>query len=116
MVPLYGGKPFKGTIVDYLDVDAKTQMDRELSTMQAFSRNILKVVVDRPTGIVRLQVRTKNRQLSALVSRRLLDLVNDFNLRRRQTQAGAEREFDLRRTQAALDSLRAAESSLADFR
>jgi len=42
--------------------------------------------------------------------------VNEFNLRRRQTQAGAEREFDLRRTRAALDSLHAAEGALADFR
>jgi uncharacterized protein involved in exopolysaccharide biosynthesis len=50
------------------------------------------------------------------VSRRLLELVNDFNLRRRQTQAGAEREFDARRAAAALDTLRAAEAALADFR
>jgi len=42
--------------------------------------------------------------------------VNDFNLRRRQTQAGAEREFDQRRAQAALDSLRTAEANLAEFR
>jgi uncharacterized protein involved in exopolysaccharide biosynthesis len=43
-------------------------------------------------------------------------LVNDFNLKRRQTQAGAEREFDLRRAQASLDSLRSAEAALAEFR
>jgi len=66
--------------------------------------------------VVRIEVRTHNRQLSALVARRLLELVNDFNLRRRQTQAGAEREFDLRRARAALDSLRASEAALADFR
>jgi uncharacterized protein involved in exopolysaccharide biosynthesis len=84
--------------------------------MRQLARSVVVVTVDRPTGIVRLRVKTKNRQLSALVARRLLDLVNDFNLRRRQTQAGAEREFTLKRTQAALDSLRVSEAALAEFR
>jgi uncharacterized protein involved in exopolysaccharide biosynthesis len=112
----FGGKAFRGTLVDYLKPDAKTAMDREVAAMRGLAKSIMKVSVDRPTGIVRLQVRTKNRELSALVARRLLDLVNDFNLRRRQTQAGAEREFALVRARAALDSLRAAEAVLADFR
>jgi uncharacterized protein involved in exopolysaccharide biosynthesis len=112
----YDGKPFAGTMVEYLAGDGKTQGDKELDAMRRFTTNVLVVSVDRTTGIVRLQVRTKNRQLSALVARRLLDLVNEFNLRRRQTQAGAEREFDARRARAALDSLRSAEASLADFR
>jgi uncharacterized protein involved in exopolysaccharide biosynthesis len=112
----YDGKPFAGTMVDYLAGDGKTQADKELDAMRRFTTNVLVVAVDRTTGIVRIQVRTKNRQLSALVARRLLDLVNEFNLRRRQTQAGAEREFDARRASAARDSLRAAEASLADFR
>jgi uncharacterized protein involved in exopolysaccharide biosynthesis len=112
----FGGPPFKGTLVEYLRIKAKTPTDQEIAAMKSFSKNMLVVAVDRPTGIVRLQVRTKNRLLSGLVSRRMLDLVNDFNLRRRQTQAGAEREFDARRSQAALDSLRSAEAALADFR
>jgi uncharacterized protein involved in exopolysaccharide biosynthesis len=111
-----GGKPFVGTIVEYLDPSGKTATDLELAAMDGFSRNILAVSVDRTTGIVRFSVRTKNRQLSALVARRLLDLVNEFNLRRRQSQAGAEREFDARRARAALDSLHSAETALADFR
>jgi uncharacterized protein involved in exopolysaccharide biosynthesis len=111
-----GGMPFAGTLVEYVDPDGKTPTDQLLAAMEVFRKRILSVSVDRPTGIVRLEVRTKNRQLSALVARRLLDLVNDFNLKRRQTQAGAEREFVARRTRAALDSLRVAEATLADFR
>ena len=84
--------------------------------MRSFVNQMLIVTVDRTTGIVRLEVRTKNRQLSAIVARRLLDFVNEFNLRRRQTQAGAEREFTARRARAALDSLHSAETGLADFR
>jgi uncharacterized protein involved in exopolysaccharide biosynthesis len=111
-----GGKPFKGTLVDYYKASGTTEADRELATMDAVAHGMVIVTVDRVTGIVRFEVRTKNRQLSALVARRLLDLVNDFNLRRRQTQAGAEREFTARRARAALDTLRAAENALADFR
>lgn len=112
----YDGVPFVGTLVEYYDPTAKTTSDKEVAAMRLFARGTLKVVVDRPTGVVRFTVRTKNRLLSALIARRLLDLVNDFNLRRRQTAAGAERDFVLKRTQAAADSLRAAEVTLADFR
>jgi uncharacterized protein involved in exopolysaccharide biosynthesis len=112
----FDGVPFKGTLVEYSKAKAKTTADREVAAMRYFSKSVLKVTVDRATGIVRFNVRTKNRQLSTQIARRLLDLINDFNLRRRQTQAGAEREFDQRRAQAALDSLRAAEADLAGFR
>jgi uncharacterized protein involved in exopolysaccharide biosynthesis len=112
----FDGKPFKGTLVDYSRAKAKTAADREVAAMRYLSKTVLKVTIDRTTGIVRFQVRTKNRQLSTQIARRLLDLINDFNLRRRQTQAGAEREFDQLRAQAALDSLRVAETDLAQFR
>ena len=112
----FDGKAFKGTLVDYSRAKAKTAADREVAAMRYFVKSVLKVSVDRPTGVVRFEIRTRNRQLSMLVARRLLDLVNDFNLRRRQTQAGAEREFDQHRAQAALDSLRTAEANLAEFR
>jgi uncharacterized protein involved in exopolysaccharide biosynthesis len=112
----YGGVPFRGTLVEYVKPTGKTATDNRVATMEAVTKGMLAVNVDRPTGIVRFQVHTKNRVLSGLIARRLLDLVNEFNLKRRQTQAGAERDFDLRRTQASLDSLHAAEVALADFR
>jgi uncharacterized protein involved in exopolysaccharide biosynthesis len=112
----YGGRPFHGNLLEYFKTKGKTPADREVAAMRELARKVLVVTVDRPTGVVRLRVKTKNRQLSALVARRLLDLVNEFNLRRRQTQAGAEREFALKRAQASLDSLRAAEAALAEFR
>jgi uncharacterized protein involved in exopolysaccharide biosynthesis len=111
-----GGKPFTGTLVDYIKPAGKTATDNELAAMKSFRTRILAVAVDRPTGIVRFEIKTRNRQLSALIARRMLDLVNDFNLKRRQTQAGAEREFSSRRAKAALDTLRSAEADLASFR
>ena len=46
---------------------APTATDRELATLKRLAHTLLTVNVDRPTGIVRIEVRTKNRQLSALV-------------------------------------------------
>lgn len=112
----YEGRPFSGTLVDYFDPRGLTAIDREISVMKQFATQNLIVAADRTTGIIRLEVRTKNRILSGLLARRMLDLVNDFNLKRRQTQQGAERDFDAKRAAAALDSLRAAESALAQFR
>jgi uncharacterized protein involved in exopolysaccharide biosynthesis len=111
-----GGAAFAGTLLDYLNPRGRTPTDKKISAMRRFATSILTVTVDRPTGIVRLEVQTKNRQLSELVARRLLTLVNDFNLRRRQTQAGAEREFTALRARTSLDTLLAAEETLARFR
>lgn len=111
-----GGNPFSGSLVDYLGADGKTDTDRKLDAMNKFAKRVLVVSVDRTTGIVRIEIRTKNRQLSALVARRCLELINEFNLRRRQTQAGAEKLFDASRAKDAIDSLRSAENALADFR
>jgi uncharacterized protein involved in exopolysaccharide biosynthesis len=112
----YGGAPFTGTLVSYLEARGPTATDRETDAMKRFAKSALEVTADRPTGIVRFEVRTKNRQLSALVARRMLDLVNDFNLRRRQSQAGAERDFAGARSATSLDTLRSAEAALAAFR
>jgi uncharacterized protein involved in exopolysaccharide biosynthesis len=112
----FGGVPFKGTLIDYAKPTGKTPEDNAMSAMKTLSRHIVTVTSDRTTGIVRFQVKTKNRQLSGLIARQLLDLVNEFNLKRRQTQAGSERDFGARRMQASLDSLRAAEAAVADFR
>ena len=49
------------------------------------------VTVGRETGTVGLDVTTPWAELSAQVAARMVQLVSDFNLNRRQTKAGAER-------------------------
>jgi uncharacterized protein involved in exopolysaccharide biosynthesis len=49
------------------------------------------------------------------VVNRFLDLLNDYNLQRRQSQARAEREFVGQRLEEARDALRAAEESVSSF-
>jgi uncharacterized protein involved in exopolysaccharide biosynthesis len=71
--------------------------------------------VDARTGVVRLSVNAPEPKLAQAINRTLLDVVNEFNLRGRQSQAGAEREFVERRLSEVRAELRAAEDRLADF-
>ena len=110
-----GDVPFAGTLVDYADPSGKTPRERELAAVEYFQRNMLTVAADRTTGVVGLEVKTKNPLLSEAIARRMLDLVNEFNLQRRQTQATAERDFVERRAEEAQVALRQAERDLAQF-
>lgn len=65
--------------------------------------------------MVEVSVQTPWPGLSEILAGRILELVNDFNLQTRQSQAAAEREFVEGRLAVAQDSLRAAEERLADF-
>jgi uncharacterized protein involved in exopolysaccharide biosynthesis len=113
---IYRPKRFTGTLVDYFDLSARSPIEKHLKTMKRVREKVVSISVDRAAGLVSFSVKTKSPQLSALIARRYLDLVNDFNLRRRQTRAKAEREFTQQQTDAAYADLRAAESELAAFR
>lgn len=73
------------------------------------------VTTNRATGIVTFTVMTKSPELSTRIARRLLDLLNDYNLRRRQSQARAEREFVQQRLEEARRELTGAEDAVAAF-
>src|SRR5438445_1737700 len=78
-------------------------------------RGRLVAYADRQTGVVHFEVSTTNAELSRQIANRLLALTNDFNLRRRQSQAKAEREFVERRLTEAKADLTAAEDAFSDF-
>ena len=71
--------------------------------------------VSKPTGIVELTAQTKWRSVSLAIVTSLVDRVNDFNQRSRQSQAGAERKFVEGRLAMADSDLRAAEDRLRQF-
>lgn len=110
-----GNRPFSGTLIDYIDPDGDTPRERELEAIDEFERKMLAVDADRVTGVVAFTVKTKDPLLSEAISRRMLNLVNEFNLKRRQTQATAERDFVEQRAEEAQQALRAAEAELAQF-
>lgn len=78
-------------------------------------RDDLRIRTRSETGVVELAVTTRSPDLSYQVASRMLELVNTFNLERRQSQAAAERSFIDERLRAAEDELQAAEDSLKAF-
>lgn len=105
---------FRGNLIEYFRIRSQPA-DRALMLAMDALRRILFVRTDRNTGIVHFDVVTRYPELSAGVARRFLDLVSDFNLKRRQSQGRAEREFTEQQLAVAKDSLAAAEEALADF-
>jgi uncharacterized protein involved in exopolysaccharide biosynthesis len=73
------------------------------------------VVTSNKTGMVQLDVRLPNAVVAQQVARRMLELLNDFNLRTRQSQARQERLFAGKRMDEVRGELRAAENALQAF-
>lgn len=67
------------------------------------------------TGMVQLSISTQWPAVSAEIAGQLLDLVNEFNLRQRQSRAATEREFVESRLKEAKSELIQAENQLQRF-
>jgi uncharacterized protein involved in exopolysaccharide biosynthesis len=67
------------------------------------------------TGVVDLAVTVRQPGLAVQINQRLLDLINQFNLRTRQSQAAQERRFTERRLAEVRQDLRGAEDRLQQF-
>lgn len=78
-------------------------------------REHLSVTTSRTTDIVRVTIRTPDPLVSQQVGERIIELVNEFNLETRQTQAGEERRFLETRMAEARNDLRVEEQRLATF-
>lgn len=75
----------------------------------------LRVSTDPKTGVVTLGFDAPSPDLAEQLVRHALDLVNTFNLRTRQSQAAAERQFVEARVDEAQRDLREAENRLQGF-
>lgn len=71
--------------------------------------------VEPGTGFVVISVRAPWPDLAVVVNERLLELVNEFNVEQRQSQAAAEREFVESRMAEARAELQQAEAALVQF-
>jgi len=94
-----------------------TAKDRRLAVEKAaerLSRNV-GATADAKTSVVEFSVRTRWKQVSLEVAQRLLELVNQFNLETRQTQAQQERRFVEGRLAQQQVELRKAEDQLAEW-
>jgi uncharacterized protein involved in exopolysaccharide biosynthesis len=104
----------EGTLAELLGVDAPSaQVRRERAIDQL--RDHVGAVSSVKTGLVEVSSRLPTPELASQVLGRMLDLLNDFNLRTRQSHARAERIFVEGRLKEVEAELRAAEDRLQAF-
>jgi len=112
--PALGGSGDSATLIRYFRITSDTGGRALLKAMRRLP-DLYSVRPDRLTGVVRLDVHTTIPDLSVQIVDRFLELVNEYNLRRRQSQARAEREFVGQQVAAAQSELAETENGLADF-
>lgn len=106
----------QGTLVDLMEIMENKPPDvRRVEAIEWLREEAIRVSTDQQTGVVELEVTTKYAGLSFEITRRLVNLVNEFNLETRQSQAMAERTFVEERVGVARASLRSAEDQLKRF-
>ena len=91
--------------------DPRTREDDALDRI----RSRVSASVSKPTGVVEVSVTTKWPSASLAISQAILREVNQYNERRRQSQAGGERKFAEGRLKVAREELRGAEDRLEEF-
>lgn len=102
------------SLSDLLQVDEKTPGLTNEMTIQELE-DLISATTDLETSLVTFTVQTKWAEVSEEIARNILDLVNQFNLETRQTQATAERVFVEERLNAVESELRASEDDLQEF-
>lgn len=95
------------------DTDPRVAEELTLRTLR--TRVIAASAATRTTGVVDVTVRTKSPTVSLEIAQRLVDGLNQFNLRTRKSQAAEERRFTEGRLEATKASLRSAEDALQRF-
>lgn len=103
-----------GTMIQLFGIRGKTPNDT-LSGAIELLRNRVSVSTDFRANLVTIRVKAPWPALAQQINRRMLDLVNRFNVESRQSQAGAERRFAEERRQQAQEELRQAEAALERF-
>lgn len=101
-------------LLDLYGIEAKSPALRREKGIARLSEDIA-AAADGKTGMVKLTVTAPNALLSQRLNGRLLELLNEFNLQRRQSQAAQERKFTEDRVSQARADLRAAEDRLQAF-
>ncbi len=103
-----------GDLVTLFEIRGRSEAGRIDGAVERLGR-LTSVSTSPETGIVRLSVKTKWPHLSVQIAERMVELVNEFNLQSRQSQARAEREFVDHQLVEARAELAASEDSLESF-
>jgi len=106
----------RGPLADLLEIaEDEPAPARRVAVIEWLRERAVSTSTGTETGVVELEVTTPWPDLSGAIAARLLDLVNEFNLETRQSQAAAERAFIEERMAEARQELRRAEDELERF-
>jgi uncharacterized protein involved in exopolysaccharide biosynthesis len=106
----------KRPLLELIDVSGPTPERRFGNGLRKFKRRVV-VLISRKSSIVNLSVTLRDPALSAAVANRMLELLNRFNLERRQRASTEQRRFaELRlgTAKAELDSTETAKQAFLD--
>lgn len=107
--------PAGRTLADLLGMDEPSPRRRRANVIRWLREHAVSTDVGQQTGIVKVSVTTPWAVISDSITGQLVELVNEFNLRTRQSQASAERRFIEGRMDEAQKELRSAENALQRF-
>jgi uncharacterized protein involved in exopolysaccharide biosynthesis len=104
------------SLYEYFDISGETTEELIARTRQLLiDQNVISTNFGRDNGVVTVSARTNDPRLSAGILRRVLDLVSEFDLETRQSQASAERRFAQERLVQVRQEFLTAEDSLKAF-
>lgn len=109
-----GGQRVSVALPDLLSIPQLSPKLRLDATTRTLRKLVTSDVVQR-TGVVVVSVTAEDPNLARMINQRILDLLDQFNLVNRQSQAGAERKFTEQRLAEVRADLRVAEDRLQDF-
>lgn len=104
----------RAPLIQLLELPGKSPEER-LQRGIIHMRNLVEVTADKPTGVVTLEVDMPDAHLAAAVANHMVELLNQFNLERRQSQSREQRRFTGERLAEAERDLRAAERAELAF-
>lgn len=104
-----------GTLVEIYRVAGRTADERLLAAVDILQKHVVVSTGLRRAGIVTLTTSARWPALAVATNRRLLELINDFNLQQRQSQAREKRHFIEGRIAQVREELQSAEGDLARF-
>ncbi len=102
-------------LVEHFHIQGETTAERAARMRLRLLAGIVSVNLGRETGVVSLNITTDDRELSAAIGVRLLQLISIFDVETRQSQAAAERAFAEERLEQLQGELTIAEDQLQSF-
>ena len=101
-------------LLEIYEVPERSMKERLFRARRILRRKV-DVSIDRPAGVVTVRVTARWPELAEQINRRLLDMVNEFNVETLNSSAAARRDFAMRRLKEAEEGLAAAEEAERRF-